>query len=76
MNESDSGINHLRARGGIAVFNFSCERDLLLGCQKRNSPDLSQVSIQSRIAFVHDANVFAGANRPLPHKGGILRCYQ
>jgi len=61
------------SRAMVALLDPSCEFHLLLRRQQRNSPDLLQVSVQSGIAFVHDDNVFAGGNPPLPHKRGILK---
>jgi len=60
------------SRAMVALLDLSCEFDLLLRRQQRNSPDLLQVSVQSGLAFVHDENVCERANPPLLRKGGIL----
>ena len=44
----------IRSRAsGIALFDFLCELELLVQCQKRKPPDLSHVSVKSGIAFIH-----------------------
>src|SRR5947208_12536675 len=67
--------NHPLARCYVALLNFSCELDLLFRRQERNPPDLFQVSFESGIAFIHNQNVFDGANALPLRKRGILRCH-
>jgi hypothetical protein len=46
----------------------------LLRRQKGKLPDLSQVSVQSSIGFIHEQNIFPGPTPPLLRIWGIFPC--
>src|SRR4029077_18432429 len=68
-------VNHPLAGRRISLFYFLCELDLLFRRQKGKPPDLSQVSVESIIGFIHERNLLARAKRSLLRKRGIFRCH-
>src|SRR6266480_2075110 len=44
----------IRSRCGVSLFDFRRKLNLLFERQKRDSPDLSQISVKSGIGFIHD----------------------
>ena len=57
----------IRSRASASPFLiFTCESSIsCCGVKREKKPDLSQVSIESSIEFIHVQNVFGGLNPPL-----------